>query len=255
MRLSAVLSCLIVMVLCHPVQAYKMATHEQLIGASLDQLHADGMRTFAIGDFNRAFDMLAAEAKWRKYLAPLKLGAIDVDRYAILFEPASWTIHHGWNPSSNAGWFGAMPCTDLADKYERQALNHASVGDFDLVAWKTGAVIHFIHDETVPAHVACDLNLIRHNQYESVCESLNLQFSTKVWGIYQLPNSSEQSLRLEPASTWIKHAATISNPYNIYVGDSDLATGKYDEQVGILLMHEAVRLGAGYLYYAYFRTR
>lgn len=235
---------------------YTVPTHQRLIDASIKQLYRETAHALWQGDVIRAVQYFQAAEFWSGLKEPLKQGAGDIDWRPYLFNPPSWSIHHGWNIGSDAGWFGAVGATAYADMYEAAGIKaYHDEKNNALMAWYVGAALHLVQDLTVPHHEACRIG-DGHAEYEHVCERLTAPIATHLGGIYTLPGLSEEDLIYAPASVWIRYAAAESEPAYAVVGPRNELARQSDEAVGTVMLTLASRVGAGYLYslYRYFAS-
>ena len=90
----------------------------------------------------------------------------DINKGAVWADQDFKSTHHFYHPYMKKGLYGRKNAMDLANKYYTNAVTLWDEGDFNKSAFFFGAVLHLIHDMTIPQHANIRL-LDNHRQYET----------------------------------------------------------------------------------------
>ncbi len=90
----------------------------------------------------------------------------QINKGAVWADQDFKSTNHFYNPYKKRGLFGRKSALELGEEYYAKALAYWSKGSFDKALFFFGAVLHIIHDMTIPQHANIRL-LDNHRQYEN----------------------------------------------------------------------------------------
>jgi phospholipase C len=90
----------------------------------------------------------------------------DINKGAVWADQDFKSTHHFYNPYRKKGLYGRKSAMDLAKEYYSRALDLWKNGNFNKSLFYFGAVLHLIHDMSIPQHANIRL-LDNHKQYET----------------------------------------------------------------------------------------
>lgn len=90
----------------------------------------------------------------------------DINRGAVWADQDFKSTHHFYNPYRKKGLYGRKSAMELAKEYYSRASDLWKAGDFSMSLFYFGAVLHLIHDMSIPQHANIRL-LDNHKQYET----------------------------------------------------------------------------------------